>query len=142
MNRISLLVSRAAALLMAAGTHLPPLSAQVEDAPVGVAVKIYARGQTSGSEDSNLQLSGTFLASSPTANDGWTMSAASALQGEYVMTALGVNGVVRVEPGKAYTIFVDSIYLENGEIHVKQKIPAADLEKRFPPRHDFTKESF
>ena len=32
--------------------------------------------------------------------------------------------------------------IENGEIHVKNKIPAADLEKYFPPRVDFTKVSF
>jgi branched-chain amino acid transport system substrate-binding protein len=32
--------------------------------------------------------------------------------------------------------------IENGEIHVKYKIAAKDLEKHFPPRHDFSKEAF
>ena len=32
--------------------------------------------------------------------------------------------------------------IENGEIHVKHNIPAADVESRFPPQFDFTKESF
>jgi branched-chain amino acid transport system substrate-binding protein len=30
--------------------------------------------------------------------------------------------------------------VENGEIHVKHKIAGKDLEKRFPPLHDFTRE--
>ena len=32
--------------------------------------------------------------------------------------------------------------VENGEIHVKNQIPASTVEKHFPPRYDFTKESF
>ena len=32
--------------------------------------------------------------------------------------------------------------VENGEIHVKHAIPAAEVERHFPPRYDFTKESF
>ncbi len=48
---------------------------------------------------------------------------------------------IRKEDHKAVIDFYMS-RVENGEIHVKWKIPAADLEKRFPPRHDFTKESF
>ncbi|MSP80962.1 MAG: ABC transporter substrate-binding protein [Rhodospirillales bacterium] len=48
---------------------------------------------------------------------------------------------IRKEDHKAVIDFYMS-RVENGEIHVKQKIDAADLEKRFPPRHDFTKESF
>jgi hypothetical protein len=48
---------------------------------------------------------------------------------------------IRKEDHKAVIDFYMS-RVENGEIHVKQKIAAADLEKRFPSRHDFTKESF
>ena len=48
---------------------------------------------------------------------------------------------IRKEDHKAVIDFYMS-RVENGEIHVKQKIAAADLEKRFPARHDFTKESF
>jgi branched-chain amino acid transport system substrate-binding protein len=33
-------------------------------------------------------------------------------------------------------------HVENGEIHVKMKLPKEDIVKRFPPRYDFTKESF
>ncbi len=32
--------------------------------------------------------------------------------------------------------------VENGEIHVKHQIPAGNIEKFFPARYDFTKESF
>ena len=31
--------------------------------------------------------------------------------------------------------------IQNGEIHVKQHIPAAEVMKAFPPRVDFTKEA-
>ena len=31
--------------------------------------------------------------------------------------------------------------IRNGELHVKHVIPASELEKAFPPRHDFSKES-
>ena len=48
---------------------------------------------------------------------------------------------IRKEDHKAVIDFYMS-RVENGEIHVKQKIAAADLVPRFPPRHDFTKESF
>ncbi len=65
-----------------------------EDPPVGVAVKIYARG-------SSVSASGTFLESSPGANDGYTSapSGATAILG-------GAAGYVRVEPGKSYTVSV------------------------------------
>ena len=32
--------------------------------------------------------------------------------------------------------------VENGEIHVKNQIPASDVEKHLPARYDFTKEAF
>ena len=32
--------------------------------------------------------------------------------------------------------------VENGEIHVKHQIASADVERHFPPRYDFTTESF
>ena len=32
--------------------------------------------------------------------------------------------------------------VENGEIHVRKNIPASDVETRFPPRFDFTKQAF
>lgn len=32
--------------------------------------------------------------------------------------------------------------VENGEIHVQNNIPASDVETRFPPRFDFTKQAF
>jgi branched-chain amino acid transport system substrate-binding protein len=47
---------------------------------------------------------------------------------------------IRAQDHKAVIDFYMS-RIENGEIHVKNKIPAADLEKYFPPRVDFTKES-
>jgi branched-chain amino acid transport system substrate-binding protein len=33
-------------------------------------------------------------------------------------------------------------HIEDGEIRVKMKLPKEDIQKRFPPRFDFTKESF
>lgn len=48
---------------------------------------------------------------------------------------------IRAKDHKAVIDFYMS-RVENGEIHVKQNIPAAEVEKHFPPRYDFTKESF
>jgi hypothetical protein len=49
--------------------------------------------------------------------------------------------VMRAKDHKAVIDFYMS-RIENGEIHVKHAIPAADVESRFPPQFDFTKESF
>ena len=51
------------------------------------------------------------------------------------------NKVMRAKDHKAVIDFYMS-RIENGEIHVKHNIPAADVESRFPPQFDFTKESF
>jgi len=48
---------------------------------------------------------------------------------------------IRAKDHKAVIDFYMS-QVQNGEIHVKKKISAADVETRFPPRYDFTKESF
>ena len=47
---------------------------------------------------------------------------------------------IRKEDHKA---IIDSYVsrVENGEIHVKQRVAAAEAEKRMPPRVDFTKEA-
>jgi branched-chain amino acid transport system substrate-binding protein len=47
---------------------------------------------------------------------------------------------IRPQDHKAVIDFYMS-RIEDGEIHVKNKIAAADLEKYFPPRVDLTKES-
>jgi branched-chain amino acid transport system substrate-binding protein len=47
---------------------------------------------------------------------------------------------IRPQDHKAVIDFYMS-RIEDGEIHVKYKIAAAELEKHFPPRVDFTKES-
>ena len=49
--------------------------------------------------------------------------------------------VMRAKDHKAVINFYMS-KVQNGEIHVQHNIPAADVESRFPPRYDFTKESF
>ena len=48
---------------------------------------------------------------------------------------------IRAQDHKAVIDFFMS-KIENGEIHVKNNIPSSDVESRFPPRFDFTKESF
>lgn len=46
---------------------------------------------------------------------------------------------IRPQDHKAVIDFAMS-RIENGELHVKHRIPAAEVEKAFPPRVDFTKE--
>lgn len=46
---------------------------------------------------------------------------------------------IRPQDHKAVIDFVMS-RIENGELHVKHRIPASEVEKAFPPRVDFTKE--
>ena len=48
---------------------------------------------------------------------------------------------IRAQDHKAVINFHMS-KVENGEIHVKHPIAAADLAEHFPPRYDFTTESF
>ena len=48
---------------------------------------------------------------------------------------------IRAQDHKAVIDFFMS-KIENGEIHVKNNIPSSDVASRFPPRFDFTKESF
>lgn len=50
------------------------------------------------------------------------------------------NKYIRAEDHKAVIDFWMS-HIEDGEIHVKRKIPASDVEKFFPPRYDFTQET-
>ena len=46
---------------------------------------------------------------------------------------------IRPQDHKAVIDFAMS-RIENGELHVKHRIPASEVEKAFPPRVDFTKE--
>ena len=50
------------------------------------------------------------------------------------------NKVIRKQDHKAIIDFYMS-RVENGEIHVKHKIPASEVESRMPPKVDFTKEA-
>jgi branched-chain amino acid transport system substrate-binding protein len=50
------------------------------------------------------------------------------------------NKIIRPQDHKAVIDFSLS-QIQNGEIHVKQHIPATEVAKSFPPRVDFTKEA-
>lgn len=97
------------------------LFAQIEDAPVGVAVKIWARGTGYFDEGDNagVSLSGTFLPSSPGAGDAYASASNSTdSYGNSVVTTLGAPGFVRVEPFKAYTLAASGWNLYDGEINI------------------------
>lgn len=49
--------------------------------------------------------------------------------------------IIRKSDHKSVINFYMS-HIEDGEIHVKHNIPASNVEKNFPPRFDFSKESF
>ena len=66
-----------------------------------------------------LSLSGSFLASSPTANDGVSSVAAYAVNASQSISAvLGSTGAVKVEPGKSYTVHGSGTNLVSGTIAV------------------------
>ncbi len=95
----------------------PRLEAQVESAPLGVAVKIYARGQGAGG---SVSLSGTFLESAPGAADGYASQSGSAggAPNYYALAVLGTGSYVRVEPGKSYIVSVAGSVSTNRELNV------------------------
>lgn len=108
----------ALSLLGAACVGLVPGRAQVDNPPVGVAVKIYAKGAVS-SAPSDLTVSGTFLPTSPTANDAYEERTATATtSGATLVAMLGAQGYVRVEPGKCYTVTVNGPAVGNGELNI------------------------
>lgn len=98
--RLVTLVAGALLLLATSG------QAQVENVAVGVAVKIYAHNPAG-----TANLSGTFLGSSPGANDGYASAA-----GETAI--LGSQGYVRLEPGKSYTVSAGGGGWETRELNV------------------------
>ena len=104
---------------------LSSLRAQVEDAPVGIPVQISASGQTDNNSNQynygQLILSGTFLPSSPTANDGYHYVASPQYPAHgAIFTA--TLGTVRIEPGKSYTF---SAYNAEGSGNVTVIAPPA-----------------
>ncbi|MBM3853522.1 MAG: hypothetical protein FJ399_10245, partial [Verrucomicrobia bacterium] len=91
--------------------------AQLENPPVGVAVKIYAKGDVS-SAPSDLSISGTFLPASPAVSGYEERIASATTSGATLVAMLGSQGYVRVEPGKSYTVAVNAPAIANGELNI------------------------
>ena len=113
------LLSRAI-FVMAASMAIGRLAAQPENPPVGVAVKIWARGTAfPDGDDGGVTLSGTFLSSAPGANDGAaSASISSTTWGDPLSVVLGSSGYVRVEPDKVYSLDVTGWNFYGGEVNI------------------------
>lgn len=81
------------------------LVAQPNDPPVGVAVKIWAKGYVTD-YGADLHVSGYYLSASPGAADVYTEASQSTENGDDLTTTLGTNGYVRVEPAKSYQVSI------------------------------------
>lgn len=92
------------------------------DDPVGVAVKIWARG-TASATPASLSIAGTFLPQTPggvaetTPNSG-NAAITAGYTGAVVTFIAGSAGYVRVEPDKTYTLFVNAPNIHDGELNI------------------------
>jgi len=68
-----------------------------------------------GTYSSTVSASGTFLESYPGAGDGY---ASTSVNGHKVPAILGLDGYVRVEPGKSYTLALGNTVYENAEFQI------------------------
>ncbi len=67
----------------------------------------------------SLQVSGTFLPSAPNLNDGAvTASTTGQNQGDDMSIGLGANALVRMEPGKSYTLSISQTNVSNGTLNM------------------------
>lgn len=95
------------------GVFLVSAFAQVGGASSGVAVRMFVR--SIGTYSSTVSASGTFLESYPGAGDGYVSTSAT---GHKVPAILGLDGYVRVEPGKSYTLALGNTVYENAEFQI------------------------
>jgi RHS repeat-associated protein len=97
---------------------LVPANAQIDNPPVGIAVKIYAKG-TAATVPADLTVSGTYLPSTPTANDAYqTKTATATAYGSTLVAVLGAQDYVRVESGKSYSVTVNGPNVTSGELNI------------------------
>jgi len=120
--KLSSLLSRWLVVLAFLSLWAGRVAAQVEDAPVGVAVKIYARGQAwydDSYDYASLSVFGTFLESSPGANNGYALNEAYAGYVEdFPSVVLGNGGYVRVEPSKTYSVYASAYNVYGCELNI------------------------
>ncbi len=108
-------------VVVAAGVGLLSTgAAQPKDPPVGVAVKIWTRGIVyPENETGSVEISGSFLPSTPGGSDGNASAYSSSSYWEAPIGAvLGTNGYVRVEPGKAYVLTVTGIDYYSADVNI------------------------
>jgi RHS repeat-associated protein len=107
-------------LLVSVALLLSSAFAQPKDPPVGVAVKIWTHAYMEG-DSGQLEVSGSFLESSPGANDGDAWNSAlfdeNSASNE-VDVVLGDQGYVRVEPAKTYSINVGGENMAAGALNI------------------------